>query len=72
MAAYESNELASDSEDKKRLFNVEEEAERRSKRKRSAATWPRRRASFVGPSSTVPRPSGKGEASSLAAEAARQ
>ena len=38
VAAYESNELASDSEDKKRLFKVEKEAERRSKRKRSAET----------------------------------
>ena len=73
VAAYESDELASDSEDEKRLFKAEKEAERRSKRKRSpATTWPRRKASFSGPSTTAPRPGPKGEPSGSAAEAARQ
>ena len=66
------DELVSDSEDEKRLFKDEKEAERRSKRKWAGTAGPRRRASFTGASTTAPRPSGKGEASSLAAEAAWQ
>ena len=72
VAAYEIDELALDSKDEKRLFKAEKEAEIRSKRKRSAATWPRRRASFAGPSTTAPRHGAKGEPSGSATEAARQ
>ena len=72
VAAYESDELASDSEDKKRLFKAKKEAERRSKRKQLTATWPRRRTSFAGPSTTAPSPGAKGEPSGSAAEAAQQ
>ena len=72
MATYESDELASDSEDEKRLFNSKKEAESRSKRKQSAATWPRRMALFQGPSIMAPRPGAKGKPSGSAAEAAWQ
>ena len=64
MAIFESNELASDSEDEKRLFKAEKEAERRSKLRKSS--------SFAGLSSTAPRPSGRGKSSGLAFEAAWQ
>ena len=57
VAAYESNDLASDSDDKKRLFRAEKEAKRRSKRKIITTVGARKRKNFPKGPPVAPRPS---------------
>ena len=66
VAAYESDDLASDSDDEKRLFKAEKEAERRSKRKRAATAGAKKRAYFAKGGPVTPRPSTRSEGTSSA------
>ena len=70
VAVYESDDLASDSDDEKRLFKAEKETERRSKQNRAASAG-KKRAYFTKGGPSTPRPSARPEGSSSVAGAVR-
>ena len=71
VAAYESNKLASNSNDEKRIFKAEKEAERRSKHKRAATMEFRKRVPFAKAAPMMPKPFVRTEGLSAPVGAAR-